>query len=192
MSFRIYRLAKKEAEQGGSEGAFEQTITCPTGQGAWIGDKVSWSRSERAQEFEEGLLFGGIQLFEFFGDLSGLAAMAQDGVEKGYGLAVVHGTRVQAGTPKRSGADFVCGLVVFGDGEVSPVGLVHFLAVVLEHGHDEAVAGADVVKQEVSIRMKLLIAERRWDGEGAAVDCRAGGSCGERLDVTNIAADLDK
>jgi len=41
MSFRIYRLAKKEAEQRGSEGAFEQTITCPTGQGVQMGDKVN-------------------------------------------------------------------------------------------------------------------------------------------------------
>src|SRR6266403_2241973 len=37
-SFRIYRLAKKEKERGGSERAFEQTINWPTGQGAWIGD----------------------------------------------------------------------------------------------------------------------------------------------------------
>jgi len=34
MSFRIYRLAKKQAEQGGSEWAFAQTITRPDGQGA--------------------------------------------------------------------------------------------------------------------------------------------------------------
>src|SRR5260370_382176 len=123
--------------------------------------------------------------------------MAQDGVEKGYGIAIVHETRVQADTPKWSGADFVCGVVVIGDGEVFPVGLVHFLAVVLQHGHDEAVAGADIVKQEVSIRMKLLIPERRWDGEGAAVDCCAGGSGGERLgesledgNVEHVAANL--
>jgi len=53
---------------------------------------VSTSRSERAQEFEKGLLFGGIQLFEFLGNASGLAAMAQDGVEKGYGISIVHKT----------------------------------------------------------------------------------------------------
>src|SRR5260370_2129066 len=184
MSFRIYRLAKEEAEQGGREGAFEQTITCPTGQGAWSGDKVSWSRSERAQEFEEGLLFGGIQLLEFFGDVSGLAAVAHDGVEKSYGITIVHETRVQADTPKRRGADFVCGVVVIGDGEVSPVDLVHILAVVLEHGRDDAVAGADIVKEEVSIRMKLLVPKPRWACEGAPLDVCAGLHLGKHLDVT--------
>src|SRR6266478_2230560 len=144
MSFRIYRLAKKEAEQGGSEGAFEQTITCPTGQGAWSGDKVSWSRSERAQEFEEGVLFGAIQLLEIFGDVSGLAAVAHDGVEKSYGINIVHKKREQADTPKRRLADFVCGIVVILDGDVSIVDLVHILAVVLEHGRDDAVVGADI------------------------------------------------
>src|SRR3989442_7049980 len=99
---------------------------------------------------------------------------------------------MQADTPKRSGADFVCSVVVIGDGEVSPVGLVHFLAVVLQHGHDEAVAGTDIVKEEVAIGMKLLIAERRWDGEGAAVDGGAGGGCCERPDGTNIPTDLNK
>jgi hypothetical protein len=33
MSFRIYRLAKKEEEQGGPEGVFAQIITRPDGQG---------------------------------------------------------------------------------------------------------------------------------------------------------------
>jgi hypothetical protein len=36
MSFRIYRLAKKEEEQGGAKGVFAQIITRPDGQGAWI------------------------------------------------------------------------------------------------------------------------------------------------------------
>src|SRR6267143_2545514 len=37
--------------------------------------------------------------------------------------------------------------------------------------------------------MKLFFAERRWDGEGAAVDPGTGRGGGERLHVTNIAAD---
>src|SRR5216684_3984244 len=189
MSFRIYRLAEKEAKQGGSERGFAQTITRPGGQGAWIGDEASSRRSERTQEFEEGLLFRGFQLSEFFGDVSGLAAVAEDGVEKSDGSAVVHETRMQADAPKRGGADFVCGVVEFGDGEVSPGDLVHVLAIVLGHGHDDAVAGADIVEQEVAVGMKLLFPERRWDGESAAVDSCAGRSGGERLDVTNIAAD---
>jgi hypothetical protein len=62
MSFRIYRLAKKEAEQRGSEEAFEQTITCPTGQGAQMGDKVNWSvqserKNSRRASFSAGFSF---------------------------------------------------------------------------------------------------------------------------------------
>jgi len=116
--------------------------------------------------------------------------MAQDGIEKRYGIAVVHETRVQADAPKRGGADFIGGVVVFGDGEASPGDRVHVLAVVLQHSSDDAVAGADIVEQKVAVGMKLLFPERRWDGEGAAVDLRAGRSSRERLDVTNIAADL--
>jgi len=118
--------------------------------------------------------------------------MAQDGVEKGYGIAIVHETRVQADTPKRCGADLFAVLLYSGRERFLQLVWYIFLAVVLQHGHDEAVAGTDIVKEEVAIGMKLLIAERRWDGEGAAVDGGAGGSCGERLDVTNIAADLNK
>src|SRR5260370_20067948 len=138
MAFRIYRLAKKEAEQGGSERGFAQTITRPGGQGAWIGSEASSRRSQRTQEFEEGLLFRGFQLSEFFGDASGFAAVAEDGVEKGDGSAVVHEARMQADAPKRGGAEFVCGIVQFGAGEVSPGDLVHFTAVDLRHGEDHA------------------------------------------------------
>src|SRR5260370_24885700 len=106
MSFRIYRLAKKEGEEGGSERGFAQTVTRPGGQGAWIGSEASSRRSQRTQEFEEGLLFRGFQLSEFFGDVTGLAAVAEDGVEKGDGSAVVHETRMQADAPKRGSANF--------------------------------------------------------------------------------------
>src|ERR1700674_2928919 len=122
--------------------------------------------------------------------MSGLAAVAKDGIEERDGIAVVHETRMQADAPKRGGADLIGGVVVFRDGEISPVDLVHVLAVVLQHGHDEAVAGADMVKEEISVGVKLLSRERRWDGEGAAVNFRAGGGGGKRLDVTNIAADF--
>src|SRR5260370_15369983 len=128
MSFRIYRLAKKEEEQAGSERGFAQTITRPGGQGAWIGNEAGSKRSKRAQEFEEGLLVRGFQLSEFFGDASGLAAVAEDGVEKGDGSAVVHETRMQAGAPKRGGANFICRVGGLGDGDGSPGDLVHVLA----------------------------------------------------------------
>src|SRR5205823_2396696 len=83
------------------------------------------------------------QLFKFFGDVSGLAAMTQDGIKKGDGSAIVHEARVQADAPKRGGADFVCAVMEFGEREVSPADLVHVLAVMLGHGLDDAVAGAD-------------------------------------------------
>src|SRR5467141_3518097 len=62
MSFRIYRLAKKEAEQGGSEGAFEQTITCPTGQGRGAGIELAGAvqserKNSRRASFSAGFSF---------------------------------------------------------------------------------------------------------------------------------------
>jgi hypothetical protein len=41
MSFRIYRLAKKEQEQGGAEGVFVQIITRPDGQVRVSGKRLS-------------------------------------------------------------------------------------------------------------------------------------------------------
>ena len=97
---------------------------------------------------------------------------------------------MQAEAPKRCGADFVRGVLEFRDGEISPGGLVYVLAVVLGHGLNDAIAGADIVKQEVTIRVKLLVPERRRDGEGPAIDFCSDSSGGQRLDVTNIAAYL--
>ncbi len=148
------------------------------------------NRSEGAQEFEKSFLFAGLELFKFFGDVSGFATVAPDGVEKSHGRAVVHQARVQADAPERGGADFVRGIVKFGDGKIFPCDLVHVPAVMLGHGHDDAVACSDIVEQEVSIGVKLLFAERGRNGEGAAVDLRAGWGSRQRLDVANIAADL--
>ena len=158
--------------------------------GERIGNGAGSSCSQRAQVFEDRLLIRGFQLSEFLGYICGFATVAEDGVEKGDGGAIVHETRVQADTPKRCGADFICGVVVFGDGEVSPSDLVHLLSVVLRHGYDEAVAGANIVEEEVAVGMKLLVPERRRDGKGAAIDSCADRGGGQRLDMTNIAADL--
>jgi len=57
--------------------------------------------------------FRGFKLSDF-GDLSGLAAMAQDGIEKRYGIAVVHETRLQADAPKRAVRDFIGALLYSG------------------------------------------------------------------------------
>src|SRR5260370_31068767 len=105
------------------------------------------------------------------------AAVAQDGVEKRDGSAVMHEARVQADTPERSRADFVRRVVVFGDREVFPGDPVHVFAVMLGHGLDDAVAGAHIVEEEVAVGMKLLFTERRRDSESAAIDfCAGGGS----------------
>ncbi len=95
------------------------------------------------------------------------AAVTQDGVKDRDGSAIVHETRMHANTPERSGADFVGRVVVFGDGEILPSDLVHLFAVMLGHGLNDAVAGANIVKQEVAVGMKLLSAEGGRDGEGA-------------------------
>src|SRR6267154_378719 len=104
---------------------------CTGGQQACTDEDSTVNGLERAQEFEKSFLFGGLELFESVGDVLGFATMAKDGVEQGDGSAVVHETRMQANAPERGGANFVCGIAIFGDGEISPVGLVHLLAVVL-------------------------------------------------------------
>src|SRR5260370_33070563 len=118
------------------------------------------------------------------------AMVAEDGIEKRDGSAVVHETRVQTDAPERSGADFVGSVVEFGDGEVFPGDLVHILAVVLGHGHDNAVAGADIVEKEVAVRMKLLVAQRRGNRKSTAVDLCAGGGGQAGLDLAKIAPTL--
>src|ERR1700674_562378 len=62
MSFRIYRLAKKEAKQGGSGWVFAQTITRPDGQGR--GSRLNLARvvhserrNSRRASFSAGFSF---------------------------------------------------------------------------------------------------------------------------------------
>src|SRR6266571_3112457 len=76
----------------------------------------------------------------------------------------------------------------FEHGEVFPRDLVHLFAVMLGHGLNDAVAGANIVKQEVAVGMKLLSAEGGRNGERAAVEVCAGGSGRKRLNVAGIAA----
>src|SRR5258708_175361 len=163
MSFRIYRLAEKEGEKGGSARALRKQLLYERTP-AFIYEDASQNRLKRAQEFEKGFLICGLELFKFFGDMFRFAAMAENGVEKGVGSAVMHETRVQADTPERSGADFVGGIVEFGNGEVSPGDAIHVLAVMLGHGLNDAVAGADVVEQEVAVGVKLLGSEGGING----------------------------
>src|SRR6266487_5533857 len=216
MSFRIYRLAEKRHKVRGEKRAFAQTITTPGRRyrGGWPGrngaglangkqhccapttsrsrgqefERETLAISKGAQEFEQGLLFGGFQLFEFLCDVFRFAAVTEDGVKERDGSAVVHETRMHAHTPERSGADFVGRVVEFGNGKVFPSDLVHLFAVMLGHGLNDAVAGANIVKQEVAVGMKLLSAEGGRNGERAAVEICASRSGRERLNVTGIAA----
>ena len=141
-----------------------------------------------AKEFEKGFLIAGFELLEFFGDVFGFAMMTEDGVKQRDGSAVVHQTRVQADTPERSSADFIGGTVESGNGEIFPGDPVHVLAVMLGHRLDDAVASADVVEQEVAVRMKLLFTECGGDGRRAAVDAGACGSSGQGLNVAGNTA----
>src|SRR5467141_733045 len=153
-------------------------------------EEGSPKRLERAQEFEKGFLIGGLELFKFVGDMLRFAAMAENGVEKGDGSAVVHETRVQANTPERGSADFVGGIVEFADGEVSPGDAIHVLAVMLGHGLDDTVAGADIVEKEVAIGMKLLASDGWINGQGSTIDLcsRLGG--GQGLNMAGITANF--
>src|SRR5690242_16839695 len=95
---------------------------------------------------------------------------------------------METDTPERGGAHFGGRVVKFGSGEVSPVGLVHLLAIVLQHGHDEAVAGADIVEKEITVGVKLLAAERIGDGKSATIDGCAGGGGSQSLNMARVAA----
>src|SRR5882762_996016 len=185
MSFRVFRLA----ENGNAKRRPKVDLRKKA---RLLSARTGTCLSEGAQEFEECFLVRGFQLSEFFGDVSGFATMAENGVEKGDGSAIVHQARVQADTPKRSRADFIGGVVEFGDGKISPGGLVHPLAVVLQHSHDDAVASANIVEQEVTVGMKLFLAERGRDGESATVDFRSLGSSRKCLYVANITANSIK
>src|SRR5438874_4385203 len=149
-------------------------------------------RLQGAKELQKSVLFTRFEPFKLFGDMFGFAVVAEDGVQKSDRSTIVHEARVQTDTPERGRTDFIAGAVEFGDREVFPGGLVHPLAIVLQHGHDDAVAGTDVVEEEVAIGMKLLSPQRGSEGVSAAVDSCSGRSSRERLDVTNIAANLVK
>src|SRR5207302_5974685 len=58
-----------------------------------------FSASKGPEKLEKGFLFVRFELFEFLGDLLGLAFVANDGVEKRDRGAVVHQARVQTHTP---------------------------------------------------------------------------------------------
>ena len=82
----------------------------------------------------------------------------------------MHVPRVRAQSPQRHSAQFVGG--------------------VLRGILDDAVAGFDVVKQEVAVRMDDFIAQGFRDGECSAVDDRSGWGGDYGADVAGGAADV--
>ena len=60
----------------------------------------------------------------------------------------------------------------------------------LGHGLDNAVAGADVVKQEIAVGMKLLICHGSRNGECASVQLCACSRSGQGLNVALVAANF--
>jgi hypothetical protein len=100
---------------------------------------LSLYRSEGTKESEQLGLLGWCEEVEIVGYALGFAAMALDGVVKGGGPAVVEQLRAGAHSPERRGAQFAPGF--------------------LTAGLDDAVAGAYVMEQEVTVRVNDFIAE---------------------------------
>src|SRR5712664_998720 len=109
--------------------------------------------------------------------------MARDGFEESERGAVVHQAGAQADSPQRGGADFVAAALKILFREVRGHRLEDAMAVVLARGLQDAVAGADVVHQEISVRMQSNGSERGRNCVRAAIDFSSGGGGGERFDV---------
>ena len=76
-------------------------------------------------------------------------------------------------------------------GAESPEGNgAQFVGGVLRGILDDAVAGTDVVEQEVAVGMDDFVAERIGDGERSAIDDRSGGSRDDAADVAGGTADV--
>lgn len=118
--------------------------------------------------------------------------MTADGVRKSERGAVVHEARTESNAPERGGANFVGGVIELVRGEALPSALGVSLAIVLGHGLDDTVAGADVVEEKVTVGMESFSAEGIGNGEIAAVNGRARGSGGERGNVAGGAANFFK
>src|SRR5437762_13924588 len=106
----------------------------------------------------------------------GFAVVAEDGVQKSGGSAVMHEARVQADTPERRGADLVGSIVEFGDGEAFPGGLVHPFAIVLQHGHGESGGASRGVVDGVGVGARVLVSGGGWRGRGVGTHVWAVGS----------------
>jgi hypothetical protein len=101
----------------------------------------------------------------------------------------MHQTGAQAKTLQRRSAHLVLGPQELEEGKTRKPLRSESAAVMLGGRHDDAVAGAHIVQQEITVGMNGLAAERSGNRQRAAVNRRAFGRGGERRDVTSGAAD---
>ena len=112
----------------------------------------------------------GVRCNEFVLCVGRLSFVAKDGLFARGGGAVVHQAVASPQAPERRGAHFVYGI-----GRA----VLH-----------DAVAGTDVMKQKIAVGVNDLASQGVWDGEGPAVDHRAGGRGSDGGDMTGGATDL--
>src|SRR5262249_10598062 len=127
---------------------------------------------QRCQEGQDVALRAGGRVVEVGPDGRRLTAVTRYRVGNGQAHAVVHHAVAHAEAPQRRRADLVAGR----------------LATILRH----AIAGPDVVVQEVAERMDEVVAQRLRDGERALVDHGSGGRGGDGAHVADRAPDLDE
>src|SRR3989440_9479879 len=116
--------------------------------------------------------------------------MAGDGVEEGDGRAVVHQARTQADSPQGSGANLVAAALEVLFGEIIRHLTEDLATIVFGHGLQDSIAGADVVHEEIAVRIRGDGAERGWNCVSSAVDLCTGRSAGEGWDMADGASDF--
>src|SRR5206468_7300820 len=124
---------------------------------------------QRFEERDDLVLLGRGQRVVVVSDEGRFAGVPLNRSVEGQRGAVVHVAIVRPHAPQRLGAQLVArrGSAVL----------------------DDAVAGADVVQQEVAVRVDDLVAERRGNRQRAPVDAGAHRRGRDRRDVTDGAAD---
>src|SRR5262249_5913569 len=129
---------------------------------------LAWRRPalQRIQERNELILLRGRQAAIIVNHVHSLIAVTQDRVVAGKLLAVVHQAVMRTYSPQRRSA--------------------HHIGCALSAVLDDAIAGSDIVQQEIAVRMDDLAAQLGRHGEGAAIDdgaCRSGCDRGYVADV---------
>jgi hypothetical protein len=102
----------------------------------------------------------------------------------------MHQTGAQTKTPQRGSAQLVLRLQELEGRKIAPSLRREGASVMLGDSHDDAVAGAHIVEQEIAVGMNRLAAEGRGNRQRAAVNHRAFGRGGKRGNVAKGAADL--